>query len=152
MKKEMKNVVVLSLLSFVLVITGCSQSMDAFFKHEGVETLALFAHPTNTYEGGQYKVYSNKVWVRIYYKEYTAEYYIYRSGDVFTGIGVINDPDPVAPFLAVWFFKEMAIELSKEQEHQKATSAWAEKLRIDWENMTGKDLACLVLTIEWWAY
>lgn len=148
MKKLVALIIAVAISSFCF-----AQNMESYFKYEGVRTLAFMAHPTNTFKTGQYNVYNNKVWVKIYYENnYVTELEVYRSGDVFTGIRIIRDNDWAYPFTGIALIKDLVIELAKEAEDQRALSIMEKALNKTLEYMDGEDLAITALTIGWYGY
>ncbi len=150
----MKKHLFLFLTCSILFVNTCfTQSMDNFFKYEGVTLLAGLAHPTNTYSSGQYSVYSDYVLADIFYEGYTTKLKIYRDGDYFTGIIAIKDTDFVPPFAAIELIKNFLIEGTENtKERQKVMNDFEKMFNTALVNMTGKQMACVALTVSWFSY
>lgn len=148
----MNNKIILILIFFFSISYSFSQTMDDFFKYKGVKVLASLAHPTNTFKSGSYEIYSSAVYVNIYYESYTTKLKITRDGNFFTKTDVIEDNDFVAPFAMVELIKDLALELIVNSEDQQNKSTFEKKINKTISNMNGKDLACLVLTLNWFDY
>ncbi len=145
----MRKLLFITLFAFICNFTQ-AQSMSSYFRNEGVKTLALLAHPSNTFKTGNYEIYSNKVSVRIIYEDYETVLEVKRSGSIFSDIRVINDNDWVAPFEGIQFIKDIAYEaFNDDNEKKNRIEAQMGKAFAD---MTGTEMACLILTLEWWNY
>ena len=143
-------------LLFLITITSNysnAQSMSDYFKYEGVALLAGLAHPTNTYKSGSYSVYRDEVRVTIKYENYTTKLKIRRSGDFFTRVEVTSDTDWWPAFTASEIIKDLIIEaLEEDRESREALSQlekWFNKKLYD---MTGTEMACVLLTVGWFGY
>lgn len=152
MKNKIKSVLFVSFF-VLLVSTSFSQNMDSFFKHEAVKTLANLAHPTNNYKGGEYNVYTNYVLINIFYKNYTTKLKVYRKGNYFNKIITISDNDFIPPFSGIEIIKNFLIEGTENTEERRKLMNIFEK-RFDKAilDMTGKEIACIILTINWFNY
>lgn len=152
----MKNIKTFRLLLFVALLysqIGQSQSMTDFFRVEGVADLAVLAHPTNTYKGGYFDVYRDEVIVEINYETVTTKLRIKREGDYFTRITTIGDSDWFPAFEAIKTIKDFLIEGTEDtQERRKLMSSFEERFDKAILDMTGKELACIILTLAWFAY
>lgn len=129
-----------------------SSTISDFLKNKGVEVLAGLAHPSNTYKSGSYNVYSDKVCVKIYYDGYTTELDIKRDGNFFTGINVISDDDFITPFAGIELLKDIALDIVKDNSDEQNKSAFQKKINKKISEMNGKDLACLILSLNWLDY
>lgn len=136
----------------IVINNPLSSSMSNFFKNSGVATIAELAHPTNTYKSGYYNVYSNKIWVKIYYDGYTTELEITRDGNFFTNIYVISDDDFITPFTGIELIKDVALDIIKDNSDENNKSAFQKKINKTISEMNGKELACLILTLNWLDY
>ncbi len=142
----------LLVLCFLLPAFCFSQSMDDFFRSKGVGIVAECAHPTNTFVSGQFTVDDSYVWVRVDYKKRPTIVKIFRDGNWFTGIDVIEDDDPwMSPFGAIENIKDLAIDYIKNNSNQQK-SKFEQRINKTIANMNGKELTCLALTLEWWSY
>ena len=147
MRTNFKTLSILVFVFFTLLGTqkSFSQSLDNFFKYEAVELLAQLAHPSNDYERGTYTINNGYVLVNIYYKKYTTRLKVYRNGNYFTDIEVLYDNDYVTPFTATTLFKKVA------DLNDKDYSSCRNNFQILFEKatkkMSGKELACFVLTL-----
>lgn len=139
--------------SILFISVSFSQGMGSFFKYEAVKTLAGLAHPTNTYKSGQYTVYDSYILVDIYYEQYITKLKIFRKGDYFTKIVTISDNDFIPPFAGIEIIKDFLIEGTEDTEERRKLMNGFEK-RFDKAvlDMTGKEMACMALTINWFNY
>ena len=153
----MKTINALLLLSCLVSLTTTitsAQSIESFFKYEGVQTVAELAHPTGTMDKGYYKIYSDAIDVEIYYTDgvYTKVRLGYSNG-WFTSVRVIKDTDWLPPFVGVELIKNLLYELSKEYDDSSSIEASYEKwLNKTVEDFSGKDITMLVMTLSWAGY
>jgi len=129
-----------------------SSSMSDFFKYKGVKMLAELVHPLNTYKSGEFKIYSDYVWVNIYYETYSTELKIDRIGDFFTNISVISDSNWLAPFAEIEFLQEIVLKETKDNSENKNLDEFERLIKKAVSKMDGKDYACLILTLAWLDY
>lgn len=143
---------IFSFLLIILAISSYTQSLDNYLYYQGVGTLASLAHPTNTFKSGEYKINYSSVEVAIYYEDYTTKMTLKMSGNMFTDIDVRYDDDFVSPFVAIESFKDMIYDAIKDsgdqQTKNKVENYFGEKI----EDMTGIQLACLIMTIDFFNY
>jgi len=152
-KKIIKNILLLFSCSVLFISSSFSQSMGSFFKYEAVNTLAGLAHPTNTYKSGQYTIYDNYILVEIYYEQYTTKLKILRKGDYFTEIITISDNDFIPPFAGIEIIKDFLIEGTEDtEERRKLMNSFEKRFDKALLDMTGKEMACMALTINWFNY
>lgn len=156
-QKVMRTKTTLLLFVTVLLFTSygfAQKTMSNFFRYEGVSGLASLAHPSNTYSSGTYSVEYDYVLVTINYKEsFKTRLKIYKSGNVFTSIVVLEDTDWWPPFAAVEFLKDVILEIAREDEDsRKALSDFERSVGKALSNMTGKQLTCIFLTLGWIDY
>jgi hypothetical protein len=157
MKKVFLSIAVIMLA----IVSAEAQSMSSFFREEGVRCLAAAAHPTNVYSRGEYVMVSeNIVRVKIWYEEgYTTELRVRRDRDFFTRITVISDTDWAPPFLAIELIKYLLYEIiydededEVDEEMESVLHRFEELVEETVDEMTGENLACLILTLCWLAY
>jgi hypothetical protein len=155
----MKRVYLFIAVSILAISSLGAQSMSSFFRETGVRRLAAAAHPTNTYSRGEYEVSDNFVRVKIWYDEgYITELKIKREGNFFTEITVVSDNDWAIPFFVIGTIKDMVFTLINEEENEgdedpkSMVQVFEKTIRKTVGDMTGKDLACLMLTLGWMAY
>ncbi|GEM_PF-6492586 len=130
--------------------------IERFFKHDGVATLAQFAHPSDTYLNGSYTIYADQVVVEINYAEgFYTKLSIKRSNGFFTGIRVLKDENTWPAFWAVTLIKELveaAMEESEQEEKEEAKSLMERELAKAFDEFDGEDLALFALNLEWMEY
>ncbi len=133
--------------------TLSSQTMDNFFKYEGVAYIAGLAHPLSTYRSGRYTVYSNKVLIEIQYEEGTTHLTLYRRGDLFIGIEVTKDIFFWPAFSVSEAIKDLLLLAFQEDEQNKGiASAFEKYFNKTMYNMTGAEMAIVLMTIAWIGY
>ena len=156
MMKKIQTISLIVSLFFLTTLSCVAQSMDDFFKFEGVQTLANLAHPAGVYVGGSYRVTSSHVIVEIRYQDNTrTKLKLHRNKDFFTGIQVLEDTDWFPPFAGVFFMKEILLELSEEtadNNMNKVTPAYEQYLRKKVHEFNGVDCSILILTAMWLNY
>ncbi len=145
MKKILITTLFIALYSF-----SQAQYMSDYFKYKGIKSLALLAHPTNTFKTGRFEIYSDKVWVKIIYEDYKTVLEIERENNFFTDIRVLNDNDWVTPFAGIEIIKNIAYEALEDEDEDK--SKIEKRIGKAFSDMTGIEMACLILTLEWWNY
>ena len=149
----MKKLLLFLSLSFLVTTYSYSQSMARFFEDKAVYYLADMAHPTNTYKSGTYDLYTNYVLVNIYYEGYTTKLKVYRSGNIFTEIEVLYDNDWPPAFSFFDVIKDLAIKvLAENEESSKSLTEFERSIGKGLQDMTGKEMACAILTIGWIDY
>ncbi len=152
----MKQIFLYCILFFLSLSSIVAQSgMTDFFRYEGVKALAFLAHPTNDFKRGTYGVYTDRVVVEIfYYEDYYTKVELTRNGDFFTRIRVLEDNDIVPPFTAIWALKELLREFisSGDEQDKRVIGQFEQMVQSSVANMTGRDIACLITTLAWFAY
>lgn len=144
-------------IPLLVVLCACSlslfsQSLNDFFKYEGVEFLSTLAHPTNTYVGGEYFVDEDAVWVRINYETCKTELKISRSGNIFTDVSLVQDTDWFPPFAAISLIKDVAFEYLQTEEDLENMQAIERYIGKTLANMDGYDMCLTALILAWIDY
>lgn len=143
-----KILIIILLLSFNFF---SAQSMSDYFKYKGVKNIAELAHPSNNFKTGSYKIYNDRVWIKIYYLEgYYTELNLRKVGGFFTNIEIINDNDWVSPFTAIQIIKNLAYEAFKENSSE--ATEFERKLGKTIYEMTASELVCFIITLDWIEY
>lgn len=156
MKKAILFILIPTCTILSITPTASAQTMTDYFRYEGVELLALLAHPTNTFDSGSFSVEYNEVFVNIYYEEgYETKLKLYRSGSIFNKLVVLKDTDWWPPFTTLSLIKVVTDDLIRSiefEDQQKVKSQLETTLRKKWYEFEGKDLALFALTADWWNY
>lgn len=125
-------------------------TLESFLKNQGVQLLATLAHPTNTYKRGEFSISESEILVNIYYEHYTTKLSIKKTLGFFTSIEVLDDDDYIKPFTAVEAIKNIIIRLLKSEKGKKKKTEFEKQTNKLFKDMSGSDLACLALTLEYW--
>lgn len=125
-----------------------SNSLSDFFYEKGLALIASLAHPTNTYKSGSFQIYSDYVWVTIYYDGYTMELKIAKNGNLFTRIETISDDDFLSPFTVIGLTKNIIYNLIRNDKDTEQKNVFQRYLNKTISDMDGEDLACLALTLN----
>lgn len=148
----MKKVLLMLLLFLGVNQVVFAQSMDDFIRNEGGKLLAELAHPTNTFESGNFSVSASTITVNVYYEGgYYTSFEITRQGGFFTNIRIVADNDEwVSPFFMISVLKDLAIDLF--QSDPETVSKIEQQIGKELSDMDGEELACLILTAAWFGY
>lgn len=148
---KLRNLVVIVILfccQFIL-----AQSMSDFFKYEGAKLIGNLAHPTNTFSYANFNVYDDYVWMDIYYKTQHTELRIYKKYGMFTSISVLyDDAIFVSPFVALETMKDLVWDYINSDEDRDAKNRLEKYFDKTISEMSGKELACVIVTLAWADY
>ena len=144
-------------LSFFLcsVMSLSSQSLETFFKYEGVATLAQMAHPTSTMSQGYYEVSGSDVYVTMKFTDgVTTKVKLTTYKGWITDLIVTYDNDWFPPFVGVELIKDLAMEIAREEQAQSSEviSRFEAYLQKSFQSFNGREIACLVLSLMFFAY
>ena len=128
--------------------------IESFVKNTAVSLLATMAHPTNEYESGSYIIKPNEVLIQINYAEgLRTVIRIERDFNFFSGIEVIEDNDFIPPFVAIGLMKSLFDEIMRDNEESNADqSRLASEFNKHYENISGTDIALIMLNYQWMGY
>jgi hypothetical protein len=103
---------------------------------------------------GNYSINDNGVTVNINYKDGTkTRLFLYRSGNLFYDVRVISDSDFFNPFDGIQILKDLIMEYRGSNDSNNDTISKIEKqLGQAVRNMSGKILACVIMTYAWLKY
>jgi hypothetical protein len=121
--------------------------IEHYFRYYGIKTLALLAHPTLTFSHGEFWVGSDKVLIDIYYTDRVVELSIKRNGNLFTNIDVISDPSFIPPFLGIELIKGLVLDMIETPQDQANLSYFERVVGRTIQEMSGRHMACFVITI-----
>jgi hypothetical protein len=128
-----------------------NEKLEAWLRNKGVELFANCAHPLGIYERGEFIVYDNYIWIKVYYDDDdTTESRIYGDGSFLTTIKNVKDTDWISPFLALWSIKNIVFDIIKNDKED--TSSFEKKINKTIEKMSGEDLTCLAMSVSWLQY
>jgi hypothetical protein len=147
-------------LTCLSLTTISQQALNNFFYSKGVKLLAWLAHPTNTYTGGSYRVTDNYVYIDINYQDnYVTRVkikrevsYFMKKSSLFTHIEVTHDNDWIAPFVGIELIKDVLMESAEDDDKETAKSFLERKIEKGINDMTGIEMACLILSFAWLDY
>jgi len=151
----MKNILLSFTIFSIFLSIGTAQSMNHFFKYEGVQLLAEIAHPFSNFETGRYDVYTNEVRISMKYTEGSTNIILYRKGNFFTDIKVSSDSFFWAAFSVAQNIKNFVLEILEEDSEtdtDKTINEFEIYLGKQIHEMSGKDLALILINLAWWSY
>jgi hypothetical protein len=130
------------------------ETIERYFYTQGVKTLAVLAHPTNTYLNGTYRVENNTTYISIYYEDGIYTKLKVKKGILFfLNIEVLDNNDIISPFTAIEFLKDAILELIKDDpEMERNKTDFERKFDKRLEDMNGIELACLCLSLDWLSF
>lgn len=129
------------------------QSLSEYLREQGSQLMGFFAHPTNTFKSANFNIYSDNIWMNIHYEDgYYTELRLGRTGNFFTSISVIEDNDFVRPFIAIEASKDLILKSISESDSDQALSDFENFIGRKFDEMSGRDLACLIFTVGWLSY
>lgn len=145
----MKKLITIVLL--FITFSASSQTLDNFFYNDGVKLLAWCAHPMTDFLDGSYTIYDDEVIVNINYKGGTkTRVRLYRSGNLFYNLRVENDTDVFNAFDGIQILKDLIMEYGGSND--ETISRIERQLGQVVRNMSGKILACVIMTYAWLKY
>lgn len=156
----MKNLNIRILIGFIFFsITTIlpAQTYEQYIKNSGANTLAMLAHPTSTYIGGNYQFVSDGVLITVNYTDgVQTKVKLFLRDGVVTDVRVIHDTDWFPPFFGTELIKNILLELIEENEENNNSSElrsyFERKLRKSMYDFSGIEMLMLIMTLEWYAY
>ena len=148
----------LIILTITLLFIGGSASaqnstMEDYFQKRGVAILANYAHPTNTFQAGTYTVTDDYVIVDILYEGgIETKLKVYRQGEGFSRVSVLEDTDFVDPFACVKFISDAILEQCKDSDAKnEIVRAFENSLNKTLREFSRTDWALLVIDLDYLA-
>lgn len=149
----MKTLTTIIAVIFFQISFTSAQTMESFFRNEGIETIALLAHPLSTFESATYEIKSDRILIDIIYTEGRTKLSIDRQKHFFTDIDVLYDSFWISPFSAVEIIKDVALEMVNETDQDgKIVSQFEQFFNRSLYQMSGVNIGCVILTSAWFGY
>ncbi len=117
-------------------------------------TLAALAHPTNTFQGGKYRIYDDMVIIEIFYEgNIRTKVRLDVNNGAVIGVHTLYDNDWFPPFLGIELMKDLLYDLAKEVDSSsKVTNSYEKWLNKTVYEFNGKEIVMLVMTLSWLGY
>lgn len=141
--------------------SNIESSFESFFRYEGVKLLAKLAHPTNSFVSGKFTD-KGSYFIVIFTGEdnwfggtVKTKLKIRKTGRFLSGLEVIYDTDIVEPFVAMDLLHEFAQDMIKDsntRDEVETMSFMEKKLRKEFNQFNGRDIALTCLNLSWFNY
>ena len=153
--KNLQSILIAFTLIIATSLTAVSQSFETYLKHEGVETIASLAHPTNTYKKGYFTMQPDGAVVEIHYGDRvkTKLKLTIVKGWV-TSIDVLYDNDWWPPFAGTALIKDVLYEMAKEDLNtsNNIISQFENYMGGTFQSFSGEQVSMALITLGYAIY